>query len=87
LSRYRWGIINVWRPIRTVERSPLAICDARSVREEELREVMAMIPKGKAGGLENVSTGNGFPIWNVAFGPGHAWYWYVWSEMTMNPIS
>lgn len=75
LSKSRWAIINVWRPISTVERSPLALCDARSVRDEDLRDIMAYFPKEKAGGLEDVSRGDGFRLWNVAFKPEHTWYW------------
>lgn len=31
LARHRWGIVNVWRPVKLVERDPLAVCDWRSV--------------------------------------------------------
>lgn len=77
LGKSRWGIINVWRPICLVQRSPLALCDARSVREEDLREMVVSLPKGKAGGLESLSRGDGFRTWNGAFDRSHAWYWYV----------
>lgn len=31
LLKRRFAIVNLWRPIRTVEEAPLAICDARSI--------------------------------------------------------
>ena len=37
LSRKRFAVINVWRPIRgPVESMPLAVCDARSIAEGDL---------------------------------------------------
>lgn len=36
LLKGRVQIINVWRPIKTVQRDPLAIADARSVAESDL---------------------------------------------------
>src|SRR5581483_6285773 len=36
LLRHRFAVINVWRPIRgPVQESPLAVCDARSVAQED----------------------------------------------------
>jgi hypothetical protein len=32
----RWGIINLWRPLRRVRRDPLVVCDSRSVEWEDL---------------------------------------------------
>jgi hypothetical protein len=34
----RWAIINFWRPIETVKRDPLCLCDARTVDEGDLIE-------------------------------------------------
>ncbi|MCE7795397.1 hypothetical protein LWE61_02370 [Sphingobium sufflavum] len=37
LLESRFAIVNLWRPIgRPVEKSPLALCDARSIRAEDL---------------------------------------------------
>ncbi|KAK8128571.1 hypothetical protein PG984_009679 [Apiospora sp. TS-2023a] len=36
LRTRRWQIINVWRPIKTVYQSPLAVADARSVSDDDL---------------------------------------------------
>lgn len=44
LSKTRWGIINIWRPVNhAVTRDPLAICDAQSVAEKDLVGVWADI--------------------------------------------
>lgn len=34
----RWGIINVWRPLKPITREPLAVCDARSVPDSDLQQ-------------------------------------------------
>lgn len=41
LSKKRWAIINIWRPIYTVTRENLAVLDARSIHDSELRPVLA----------------------------------------------
>jgi len=60
--------INLWRGVRPVRCSPLAVCDARSVEKEDFMLVRlgdAPPPPGPvAGGL------------NVAFNPKHRWYYY-----------
>ncbi|KAF2160517.1 hypothetical protein M409DRAFT_29137 [Zasmidium cellare ATCC 36951] len=75
-KRSRWGIINVWRPIeRAVLREPLAVCDARTVDEADLRPVMAFLPQKGAGTFDQVSKGKGFEIWNLAKNEDHKWYY------------
>jgi hypothetical protein len=63
----RHMLINVWRPIVMVESTPLAVCDASTVRREDLfdSEVVSGL-----GGLP-------FSLWgfNLAYDPGHRWYW------------
>jgi hypothetical protein len=39
----RWGIINLWRPLRRVRRDPLVVCDARSVEKDDL-VIQASLP-------------------------------------------
>ena len=37
LPKHRFGVVNVWRPIRgPVQDSPLALCDARSLTDDDL---------------------------------------------------
>ena len=55
--------VNVWRPIRgPVQRSPLALCDAASVRPDELIVTDQVFP-------DRVGE-----IYNVAFAPSQRWY-------------
>jgi hypothetical protein len=74
LGKSRWGIINVWRPIQgPVLRDPLAVCDARSCPDSDLRKVFALLPG--AGDGSTVSKGKGFEVFNVAANPEHRWYY------------
>jgi hypothetical protein len=63
----RHMLLNVWRPIVMVESAPLAVCDASTVKREDLfdSEVVSGL-----GGLP-------FSLWgfNLAYDPGHRWYW------------
>ncbi len=63
----RHVLINLWRPITMVESAPLAVCDASTVRREDL------FPSEIVGGLGGV----GFSLWgfNLAYRPDHRWYW------------
>ena len=63
----RHMLINVWRPITMVESAPLALCDARTVRREDLFDSEIV---GGLGGLP-------FSLWgfNLAWQPDHRWYW------------
>ncbi|GGX95577.1 hypothetical protein GJV26_02430 [Massilia dura] len=36
LLQRRWAAYNIWKPLRTVESMPLAVCDARTIRKEDL---------------------------------------------------
>ena len=63
----RHMLINVWRPIVPVESAPLALCDARTVKREDLFDSEIV---GGLGGLD-------FSLWgyNLAWRPDHKWYW------------
>ncbi|KAK1833729.1 hypothetical protein QBC39DRAFT_301968 [Podospora conica] len=71
LVQRRWQILNVWRPIKEVRTSPLAVADARSVADEDL--VAAEIVYG--GGQRVLES------WTVKPGRegrgGHRWF-YKW---------
>lgn len=74
LSRTRWGIINVWRPLnKLVRRDPMAVCDARSVPESDLVQVSAVLPPNGANQLANVSK-KGFENWFIKANENHRWY-------------
>lgn len=61
----RWAIINVWRSIAgPVQRSPLALCDARSLEGEEL-VASERRARERVGELELVT-----------YRPGHRWFYF-----------
>jgi len=64
----RHMLINIWRPLRTVERSPLALCDASSVAASDL------FPSEVRGGLGDAGRRS---LWgfNLAHNPEHRWYY------------
>jgi hypothetical protein len=68
LLKHRFGVINVWRPIRgPVLDSPLALCDARSFTDADLIPSDLVYPhvRGETSSVE--------------FKPEHRWYYF--SEM------
>jgi hypothetical protein len=64
----RHMLINVWRPIVMVESAPLAVCDASTVKRQDLFDSEVV------GGLGSFKTRS---LWgfNLAFTPEHRWYW------------
>ena len=66
--RRRYVLINLWRPIRTVYRTPLALCDASSVQQGDLNDSEIR------GGLDDPDRR---PMWgyNLSYNPGHRWYY------------
>lgn len=63
----RHMLLNVWRPITMVESAPFALCDASTVRRQDLFDSEVV---GGLGGLP-------FSLWgfNLAWRPDHRWYW------------
>ncbi|GFF25444.1 hypothetical protein IFM61606_09445 [Aspergillus udagawae] len=43
-QKTRRAIINAWRPLEPVCRDPLGLCDAHTVREEDLVDVQTYLP-------------------------------------------
>jgi hypothetical protein len=73
LLKYRFGIVNVWRPIRgPVLESPLALCDARSFTDADLIASDLVYPhvRGETSSVE--------------FKPSHRWYYF--SEMQPDEV-
>ena len=64
----RHMLINVWRPLRPVERSPLALCDASTVSRDDL------FPSEVVGGLGDARRRSLFGF-NLAYNPAHRWTW------------
>ncbi|KXS93411.1 hypothetical protein AC579_8932 [Pseudocercospora musae] len=71
-SKHRHAIVNAWRPLKTVHRDPLAVCDARSVAESDLEEVKVALRFESSEGemVQRVNT-----TWEVKANPAHKWYW------------
>lgn len=64
LLEQRFAIINVWRPISgPVQESPFAICDARSIQQEDFVACDLLYPNRKG------------EIYSVRFSPNHRWYY------------
>lgn len=76
LTKRRWGIINVWQPLKPVNREPLAMCDARSVKDDELRPVTTRIVIGQAPNIINKDNEQ----WHLLPSSEHKWYYA--SDMT-----
>ncbi len=68
LLKGRFVLMNLWRPIRTVEKTPLVLCDASTVREDDLN------PSEIRQGLNSrdTPTMTGF---NLNHSERHRWYW------------
>ncbi len=65
LLRHRFAVVNVWKPIRgPVLETPLAVCDARSIRPRDL------VPTD----LRYADrTGE---VYSLTFSPDHRWFYY-----------
>jgi hypothetical protein len=62
LRKKRYQIINVWRPIKTIKKDPIAVADATSVPDADLV------------GAEMVEDGYKGESWVVRWNPEHRWY-------------
>lgn len=74
LAKKRLVNINLWTPVRPVENSPLAVCDAQSIAPGDLLEISFGRPETRqtdefAGGFDS----GGFVL---AFNANHRWYYY-----------
>jgi hypothetical protein len=73
LLKHRFGVVNVWRPIRgPVLDSPLALCDARSFTDADLIATDLVYPhvRGETSSVE--------------YRPEHRWYYF--SEMQPDEV-
>ncbi|KAL9113902.1 MAG: hypothetical protein Q9227_002036 [Pyrenula ochraceoflavens] len=86
LLKSRWSITNVWRPLKPVQKDPLAMCDSRTVDEADLFPVTAVLPpKGSTtGGYDQVSKRSGFELLQVRQNSRQTWYYA--SDMTPEEV-
>jgi hypothetical protein len=73
LLKHRFGIINVWRPVRgPVLDSPLALCDAQTFTDDDLiaSDLVYSHVRGETS--------------RVAYNPAHRWYYF--SEMQNDEV-
>ncbi|GKT85709.1 methyltransferase-like protein [Colletotrichum tofieldiae] len=62
LLKHRFQIINIWRPIKTVQKDPLAVADGNTVAEEDLVPGAIIYPRHRA------------ETWTIKPNPAHRWY-------------
>jgi len=85
-SGRRFMCFSIWRPIKTVKRDPLGICDSRSVKAGELVKLERLYPDGKRGenvvvkATENLSEEGPYGVRECK----HEWYWM--SEQTPEEV-
>ncbi len=68
LLKRRYLNINLWRPVRPVERMPLAVCDASSVSRADLIHTV-IGQRSEAGEVP-------FSGFNLGYNPDQRWYYY-----------
>jgi hypothetical protein len=64
----RFLSVNVWRPVRPVEMVPLALCDARTVSTNDLKDTLIIGPSE----TETMNRREGI---HVMHNPAHRWYY------------
>lgn len=69
LLEKRFLNMNLWRPLKPVERMPLGICDAQSVSKEQLIPIII-------GGPNRNAPGRKFSGYNLDYSPNHHWWYY-----------
>lgn len=73
LAGRRYAFVNLWRPLAgPVQDMPLAVCDARTVRAEDI--VNTPIHHYAESDLRQPSHSG--EIQSLRHAPGHAWYWF-----------
>lgn len=69
LLRRRCQLINLWRPVKPILRTPLAVCDASTVEAGDLM-------LGEIGHKPDDPDGPRMEGYNIAFNPHQRWYYY-----------
>ncbi|KAF2166886.1 hypothetical protein M409DRAFT_66430 [Zasmidium cellare ATCC 36951] len=68
------SIVNAWRPLKPITREPLAVCDAATVSESDLREIILRIRDDYNNDRPPQYAVRNQKIWQVAANPQHRWY-------------
>ncbi len=68
LLQKRFALINVWRPLTPVERSPLAVCDASTVWREDLRGSPVVTGRSAGSGVDTIRA------YALTYSPRHRWW-------------
>jgi hypothetical protein len=83
LSTTSRGIINVWRPLKTVHRDPLCLCDARTVSSEFPH--MVILPSKGSGAYDSfLDKATFFELLKVSAAPEHKWYY---ASLVCSPLN
>jgi hypothetical protein len=80
LSKTRWGIYNLWRPLKTIRRDPLCFCDSTTVPDEDLATIEAILPPKGDATYSSVTKGAGFQSLELRSNPQHRWYYASFME-------
>jgi hypothetical protein len=83
LAKCRWGIINIWRPIKPIRKNPLAVCDMRTTPAEDLRPVYTRAPRDY-GGYTAEKMAKSYQSLCATSNPAHKWYYA--SSMTPDEV-
>jgi len=75
LDKSRWSIINVWRAIKPISRDPLAVCDARTVPDDDLIPITMHLPAKGSMTYAEISKGESFEVYYARPNPSHRWYY------------
>lgn len=77
-KKYRWAIINLWRPLKPITREPLAICDSSTVADSDLQEIKLRVPADyKRNDTDKEPVGYRpveSAIWQLKANERHRWY-------------
>lgn len=85
LSTTRWGIINVWRPLKTVHQDSLCLCDARTVSSDDLFPHMVILPSKGSGAYDSfLDKATFFELLKVSAAPEHKWYY---ASLVCSPLN
>ncbi|MCJ1297565.1 hypothetical protein MMC08_000352 [Hypocenomyce scalaris] len=76
----RCAAFSVWRPLNTVHRDPLSVCDWRSVRPEDLEKVQYRAPSGVNANGEYMM--EGYTVLPPSEAAKERQRWYFWPQQT-----